>query len=173
MGGLFVLVVVAVFLGVRDEKFELDDDAVWDIDSMGDFVNLMDAVGDTDTVDVLLLDWDFVLVADIVADLVVSELQVVVFDRGGVREYVGVPVLVFVVAAVLEGLTVAVDVLEDVLVLVVVRVMRGVGVDLAEFENEGEEELVFDGPVYSSVVKFLVISVIDNWLSKHWCVTST
>jgi hypothetical protein len=56
MGGLFVLVVVAVFLGVRDEKFELDDDAVWDIDSMGDFVNLMDAVGDTDTVDVLLLD---------------------------------------------------------------------------------------------------------------------
>ena len=45
-----------MFLGVRDEKFELDDDAVWDIDSMGDFVNLMDAVGDTDTVDVLLLD---------------------------------------------------------------------------------------------------------------------
>ena len=45
-----------MFLGVRDEKFELVDDAVWDMDSMGDFVNLMDAVGDTDTVDVLLFD---------------------------------------------------------------------------------------------------------------------
>ncbi len=45
-----------MILAVRDEKFELVDDPVWDIDSMGDFVNLMDAVGDTDTVDVLLLD---------------------------------------------------------------------------------------------------------------------
>jgi hypothetical protein len=40
---------------------------------------------------------------------------------------------------VLEGLVVAVDVLEDVLVAVVVRVMRGVTVCLAEFENEGED----------------------------------
>ncbi len=55
--------------------------------------------------------------------------------------------LVFVVAAVLEGLTVAVDVLEDVLVLVVVFDTGGVSVCLAEFENEDEEELVFDGPV--------------------------
>lgn len=45
-----------MILAVRDEKFELVDDPVWDIDSMGDFVNLIDAVGDTDTVDVLLLD---------------------------------------------------------------------------------------------------------------------
>ena len=68
--------------------------------------------------------------------------------------------LVFVVAAVLEGLTVAVDVLEDVLVAVVVRVMRGVGVDLAEFENEGEEELVFDGPVEREFV-LLAVCVLD------------
>lgn len=100
------------------------------------------------------------LVADIVADLVVCELQVVVFDRGGVREYVGVPVFVFVFAVVFEGLVVAVDVLEDVLVAVVVRVMRGVTVCLAEFENEGEEELVFDAPVEREFV-LLAVGVLD------------
>ena len=45
-----------VIVGVRDEKFELVDDAVCDMDSKGDFVNLIDAVGDADTVDVLLFD---------------------------------------------------------------------------------------------------------------------
>lgn len=84
----------------------------------------------------------------------------VVFDRGGVREYVGVPVFVLVFAVVLEGLVVAVDVLEDVLVVVVVFVTGGVTVCLADFENEDEEELVFDAPVEREFV-LLAVGVLD------------
>ena len=55
-GDLPVEVVDAVIFAVRDEKFELVDDAVCVIDSIGDLVNRIDSVGDTDTVDVLLFD---------------------------------------------------------------------------------------------------------------------
>lgn len=72
----------------------------------------------------------------------------------------GVPVFVFVACWVLEGLVVAVDVLEDVLVVVVVFVTGGVEVCLAEFENEDEEELVFDGPVEREFV-LLAVCVLD------------
>jgi len=85
---------------------------------------------------------------------------VVVFDSRGVREYVGVPVFVFVFAVVLDGLVVAVDVLEDVLVVVVVFDTGGVSVCFAEFENEDEEELVFDAPVEREFV-LLAVGVFD------------
>ena len=73
----------------------------------------------------------------------------------------GVPVLVFVACWVLEGLVVAVDVLEDVLVAVVVFVTGGVSVCLAEFENEDEEELVFE-PGFDLEFVLLAVCVLDG-----------
>lgn len=124
-------------------------------------VRRVEAVFDTETVEVLELEGLFVVVCEFLIVRLPNGVVVVVLDAFIVAVPLGVAVWVFDELSVLEFVDEPVLVLDDVTDPVDVLVLGIVGVCLADLEYEGDAEDVFEDALVS-VPEGLAVGVFDE-----------